>query len=77
MIEKGRENVKKVKTKWGKNKEDHLILVYKKVFIMFEKSLARARWFIEWKIVDLIEDINASDFERFFAMNSSNTNIFG
>jgi hypothetical protein len=52
-------------------------LVYKKIFIMFEKSLARARWFIKWKIVDLIEDIDASDFERFFAMNSSNTNIFG
>jgi hypothetical protein len=41
--EKGRENVKTVKTKCGKNKEDHLILVYKKIFIMFEKSLARAR----------------------------------
>ena len=64
--------------KWDEKKiENHLILIYKIILIMFKKSLARARWLIKRKIVDLIEDINASDFEWFFAMDSSNTNIFG
>ena len=43
LVMKRARKCKKRRKNETKNKEDHLILVYKKILIMFEKSLARAR----------------------------------
>jgi len=54
---------KKEGQKKGENRGEHLILVYKIVFVMLQKSFAGAWWLVKRKAVDLVEDINTSNFE--------------
>ena len=42
---------------------EHLILAYEIVFVMLQKSFAGAWWLVKRKVVDLVEDINTSNFE--------------